>query len=513
MREKYVVLLLVLTMIVCCDKTTEFHVEETTISEIHEALKQGKITCQQLVNDYLNRIKTYDQSSKLNAIIIINPKAMKRAQELDKEFRETGKLRPLHGIPLIVKDNYDTHDLPTTGGSIALKGSLPPDDAYQVRVLRQAGAVVLAKSNMAEWAFSPYVTESSISGITRNPYDLSRVPAGSSGGTAAAIAANFGGVGLGTDTGNSIRGPSSHNCLVGIRSTMGLTSRDGIIPLYLRNDIGGPMARTVEDAVRIFQVIAGPDPADPITQLCRGKVPNFYTKFLDKKGLKGARIGIFRFYFETPSTDPQIKTLFETAIKDMKKLGAIIIDPFVIPMFAELKKNIWCDLFQYDVNNYLSSLGEKAPYKTIKEIFEAGLYSPYIKDRLQSALKGTIAPEQRNPPCLDVYHDKRNIALRQAVIKAMEKDKLDAFIFSTWSNLPRKVGDMKSPAGDNSQILSPHTGMPAITVPMGFSKEGLPAGLQIVGKLFDEGAIIKFAYAYEQATKHRRPPPAFPRLK
>jgi len=204
----------------------EFPVVEITIAEIHRAIRKGKLTCRELVGIYLKRIEKFDQSTKLNAIVVVNPNALKRAEELDEEFKRTKKLRPLHGIPIIVKDNYDTHDLQTSAGSLALKGSIPPDDAYQVRVLREAGAIVLAKSNMAEWAFSPYLTESSIAGITRNPYDLERVPAGSSGGTAAAVAANLGAVGLGTDTGNSIRGPSSHCCLVGIRSTMGLTSRE-----------------------------------------------------------------------------------------------------------------------------------------------------------------------------------------------------------------------------------------------------------------------------------------------
>jgi len=506
-------MLLFIMFLAGCDKNPGFRIEEATITQIHEAIKSGKLTCRQLVEHYLKRIEKYDQSTKLNAIVVINPNALNRADELDQEFQRTGKLRPLHGIPIIVKDNYDTHDLQTAAGSIALKGSLPPDDAFQVRKLRQAGAIVLAKSNMAEWAFSPYVTESSIAGVTRNPYDLERVPAGSSGGTAAAITANFGAAGLGTDTGNSIRGPSSHCCLVGIRSTMGLTSRDGIVPLYLRNDIGGPIARTVEDAVKVLEVIAGYDPADPITRMCQGKVPENYTQFLNKNGLKGARIGVFRTYIETPTTDPQIKQLIDKAIEDMKKLGAEIIDPFVIPGFDSLRKGIWCDMFQHDVNNYLSSLGQKTPYKNIEEIYQAGLYAPYIEKRLLHALEFDTPPEQREPACLDLYHDPRNIALREAVLKAMERDDIDAFIFPTWSNPPRKVGDMESPAGDNSQILSPHTGLPAITIPMGFTYGNLPAGLQMVGKLFGEPDLIKYAYAYEQATKHRRSPKQFSSLK
>lgn len=486
---------------------------EITISDIHQAFRSGKLTSRDLVEFYLERIETYDQSTRLNSIVVINHNALIEADKLDQEFEITGKLRPLHGIPVIVKDNYDTKDLPTTGGSLAMKGSIPPDDAYQVRKIREAGAIVLAKSNMAEWAFSPYVTISSILGITRNPYDLERVPAGSSGGTAAAVAANFGVIGLGTDTGNSIRGPSSHNCLVGIRSTMGLTSRDGIIPLYLRNDIGGPMARTVEDAVRILDVIAGYDPADPITKKCEGKIPESYMKFLDKDGLRGARIGVFRTYIDTPTIDPQVKDLTEKAIKDLQNLGAEIVDPFVIPDFEKLTENIWCNTFRYDVNNYLSSLGDNAHYKTLLEVFESGLYSPYIEGRMKIALENNLSPEERDPPCLDLYNDKRNIAFRDAFLKAMEKDNLDAIIYPTWSNPPRKVGDMESPAGDNSQDLSPHTGFPAITVPIGFTYNSLPAGLTFIGRLFSEPDLIKFVYAYEQATKHRRTPEKFSSIK
>src|SRR5262245_13183679 len=483
----------------------KFEPYETTIAEIHQALRSGKITCRQLVEAYLERINAYDQSTKLNSIVLINPQALAEADKLDEEFKRTRKLRPLHGIPVIVKDNYDTKDLQTTAGSLALKGSVPPDDAYQVRKIREAGAIVLAKSNMAEWAFSPMLTESSIAGVTRNPYDLERVPAGSSGGTAAAVAANFGAVGLGTDTGNSIRGPSSHNALVGIRSTMGLTSRDGIIPLYLRNDIGGPMARTVEDAVRVLEVIAGYDPADPITRYSEGKTQKNYTQYLKKNGLKGARLGVFRRYVDAPTTDPQIKALVAKAIEDLKAQGAVVVDPFDLPNYDELTKDIWCNSFHYDVNNYLDSLVKKGKYKNLTAIVESGLYSPYIERRLKDAVKTT----PQSPPCKDLYNEPRNVAFREALLKAMEKDRLDAVIYPTWSNPPRKVGDLQSPAGDNSQMLSPQTGFPAITVPMGFTYGSLPAGLTFLGRSFSEPDLIKFVYSYEQATKHRRPPEKF----
>lgn len=487
----------------------KFEPVEATIASIHRAFRAGRLTSRELVEAYLKRINAYDQTTKLNSIVVINPHALAEAERLDAEFKRTKKLRPLHGIPVIVKDNFDTRDLQTAAGSLALKGSIPPDDAFQVRRIREAGAIVLAKSNMAEWAFSPMLTESSIAGVTRNPYDLERVPAGSSGGTAAAVAASFGTVGLGTDTGNSIRGPSSHTALVGIRSTMGLTSRDGIVPLYLRNDIGGPMARTVEDAVRVLEVIAGYDPTDPITRASEGRIPKSYAQFLKKNGLRGARLGVFRRYIDAPTTDPEIKALVEKAIADLKAQGATIVDPFDLPNYEELTRNIWCNSFHYDVNNYLASLGERAKYRSLSAIVESGLYAPYIERRLRDAVR---TPAPATPPCLDVYKDPRSIAFREAMLEAMQKERLDAIIYPTWSNPPRRIDDLSSPAGDNSQILSPQTGFPAITVPMGFTRGNLPAGLTFLGRLFSEPDLIKYAYSYEQATRHRRPPERFPPL-
>jgi amidase len=360
------------------------------------------------------------------------------------------------------------------------------------------------------WAFSPYETVSSILGLTRNPYDLSRVPAGSSGGTAAAVAANFGTVGLGTDTGNSIRGPSAHCCLVGIRSTMGLTSRDGIIPLYLRNDIGGPMTRTVEDAARILDVISGYDPADPVTERSKGKAADTYTEFLDKEGLQGARIGVFRVLADRASSDPKVKEVFEKALQDMEDQGAEIVDPFDIPDFGMLSQDLWCDTFRYDLNQYLASVGDKAPVQSLTEIFNSGKYLRTVRDRIERALEVPLTDE---PQCKDLYHEPRNIKFREAVLKAMEDQNVDVFVYPSWGNPPRKLGDMRSPAGDNSQLIPPHTGLPAITVPMGYTYKKLPAGIQIVGKLFGEPELIKIAYAYEQATQHRRPPSGFPKIR
>jgi Asp-tRNA(Asn)/Glu-tRNA(Gln) amidotransferase A subunit family amidase len=488
-------------------------VTETTIADTEQSIRSGRVTCRQLVEAYLERIQAYDQPTRLNAIVVINPDALADADQLDREFARTKKLRPLHGIAVIVKDNYDTRGLQTTGGSLAMKGFLPAEDAFMVKQLREAGAIVLAKSNMAEWAFSPYVTVSSIAGITRNPYDLERVPAGSSGGTAAAVAASLGAVGLGTDTGNSIRGPSSHNGLVGIRPTIGLTSRDGIIPLFLGNDVGGPMARTVADAAAVLGAVAGYDAADRITEASVDKAQKDYTQFLDKDGLKGARIGVFRPYIDEPTTDPEVRALTEKAIADLKRKGATIVDSFVIPDYEKLTKNIWCGDFQADINQYLRAHGKKAPYHSLSEMVQSGLYLPYVKEQIENALNPKPVEGERDGPCLDVYHDPIKVAFREAILSAMDKGRVDAVIYPTWSNAPRKVGDMKSPAGDNSQILSPQTGFPAITVPMGFTHESLPAGLTFLGRLFSEPTLIKFAYAYEQATRHRHPPEQFPPLK
>ena len=487
-------------------------ITEITIAETQRAIAEHRISCHEVIEQYLQRIQAYDQSTRLNALVVVNPNALAEADRFDAEFKLSQKIHGLQCIGIIVKDNYDTKDLQTTGGSLAMKWFVPGSDAFMVQRIRAAGAIILGKSNMAEWAFSPYETVSSIAGITRNPYDLDYVPAGSSGGTAAAVAANFGAVGLGTDTGNSIRGPSSHNALVGIRPSIGLTSRDGIIPLFLGADVGGPIARSVEDAAALLEVVAGYDPNDPVTQNSEGHLPKSYRAFLDRQGLRGARIGVFRAYLDAPTGDPQIKELTEKAIRDLKAQGAVIVDPFEIPDFEALTKNIFCGDFQSDLNSYLEKHGQGAPYKTLSAIIDSGLYLPYIETRLKSTAAAKPGSEADQTVCPDVYHNERKIAFRAAIRAAMASYRVQAVIYPTWSNAPRKVGDEKSPAGDNSQVLSPQSGFPAITVPMGYTHGELPAGLTFLGDAFDEGTLIKFAYAYEQATKHRHAPPKFPPL-
>src|SRR6185369_16599606 len=313
-----------------------FRVEEATIAQLHDAMKSGRLTCRALVDTYLRRIYAYDKNGPgLNAIVVVNPEAQKEAEALDRRFAQSGLSGPLHCIPAIVKDNFETVGLQSAGGSLSLKGFVSNKDAFQVKRIKEAGAIVLAKSNMAEFAFSPYETVNSLlPGYTRNPYALDRVTAGSSGGTAAAVAANFGAIGLGSDTGNSIRGPSSHQALAGIRSTMGLTSRAGVVPLSLLADIAGPMTRTMADAVAVFQVIAGEDPDDPATAAAHGRtIPN-YAQSLRRDGLKGARIGILRQAYERDTTDPEIVDVFMAAIEDLKRAGAVIVDPARVELAA-----------------------------------------------------------------------------------------------------------------------------------------------------------------------------------
>jgi amidase len=485
--------------------------EEATIADIRAALAARELTCRQLVQMYIDRIEAYDKKGPtLNAIIMINPNALAVADALDAKFARSGFTGPLHCVPLIVKDNFNTADMPTSAGSLSLKGSMPASDAFQVRKLREAGALVLAKSNMAEFAWSPFETVGSLlPGYTHNPYALDRVPAGSSGGTAAAVAAGFGAVGLGTDTGNSIRGPSSHTSLVGIRSTMGLTSRDGIVPLFLNRDIGGPMARTVADAVAVFDIVAGYDPADPVTAASQGKRPDSYLQFLDKDGLRGARIGVLRQLFMGPDTDPEILKLLEQALADMKRQGAEIVEGVNIPEIDEIPlANLFCNRFKYDIEAYLAGLGPQAPVKNLDEILASQKFHPSIEKRMRDAQ--AEPPPDRNPSCLVAEESGRRLA--RAVLTAMDNAKLDALVYPSWNNPPRLIGDLNTPHGNNSNRIAPPTGFPAMTVPMGFVRASLPAGLQILGRPWSEPTLIRIGYAYEQTTRHRRPPASTPPL-
>jgi amidase len=493
-----------------------FEVEEATIAQVHDAMRDGRLTCRGLVDAYIRRIITYDKNGPaINAIVTINPEATKDADELDRRFAQSGLTGPLHCVPTIVKDNFETKGLQTTDGALAFAGYQPKEDATQVARVKAAGAIVLAKSNMAEWAFSPVETVSSIlPGYTKNPYALDRVTAGSSGGTAAAIAASFGLVGFGSDTGDSIRGPASHQSLAGIRSTMGLTSRAGVFPLNMRADVAGPIARTMEDAVKVFQVIVGYDPRDPATAAAKGRAIPDYSRSLDRNGLKGAVIGVLHAAYERSSTDPEIVRIFMAALDDMRRLGATVVDPAKVEGLDAVKRptgNGPCMGFKYDLNHFLADRKGDVPVVDLTAILKSGKFHPSVQKRLEDAEKGAEnGPESASCQADSVYRQQ----FGEAVVKTMDQLKLDAFVYPTWSNPPRLIGDLNTPAGDNSQIYSPTSGFPAINVPMGYSRGGtLPVGITFYGRAWSESRLIELAYAYEQATKHRRPPVSTPPLR
>ena len=491
-----------------------FGVVETTIAEVQAAIRDGTATCREVVRRHLDRIEAYDD--RVNAITVLNPRALERADALDASLAAGEEPAPLFCVPMLVKDNFDTHDMVTTGGSVALADNVPPDDADMVRRIREAGAIVIAKTNMAEWAFSPRQSVSSSFDTTRNAYALDRVPAGSSGGTASGVAASFGLIGLGSDTGNSIRGPSAHLALVGIRSTIGLTSRDGVIPLSFDRDIAGPMGRTVEDVARVFDVVAGYDPADPYTEAGRGRKEEDYTTFLDPDGVRGARIGVLRALVDPEETDDEILALFDAAVGDLGRLGAEIVDPFSFDVAAELEREgMFCRRFRYDMWVYLRSLGPAAPLTDVLEVLEDGRYSDYAEASLRrnQGAPLDVHPSEWDEPCPDYAENEGRQGYLANLVAAMDAERLDAVIYPSWLCVPAHIdrGDEEY-CGDNSQRVAPATGMPAITVPMGFTRGSLPAGLQILARPYDEGVLFRLAHGYEQGTRHRRAPDGFPEL-
>ena len=494
---------------------SSFRVEEATIAQIQSALRDGSLTCRSLVERYLARIDAHDkQGAALNAIVMTNPDALTIAGDLDRRFRQSGPVGPMHCVPVLVKDNYETIDMPTTAGSLALKGMMTGADAFVVKRLRDAGAVMIARSNMAEFAFSPVETVNSIlPGYTRNPYDTSRVTAGSSGGSAAGAAANFAAIALASDTGDSIRGPAAHQALVGLRSTMGLVSRSGVVPLNLGADIAGAVTRTVADTAAVLQVIAGPDPADPVTASGRDHVAVNYAASLRADGLKGARIGVLHQAYDTPTLDRDVDAVFKGALGELRNLGAEVVDPVEVAGLDEMRRGQGggCNQFKYDLNRYLARLGDRAPMHSLEEIITSRRFHPSIQARLESGQAADEVPGE-TPACKsrDAFREK----LRAGVLALMDSAQLDALAYPTWSNPPRLIGDLNTPGGDNSQLFSPSTGFPAITVPMGFTRGGtLPAGLQLFGRPWSEPTLLKLAYAYEQATHHRRPPASTPPLR
>ena len=493
-----------------------FQVEEASVADIHAALRAGRITCHGLVDQYLRRIDAYDKNGPaINAIVTVNPKALAEADALDARFTSRGLVGPLHCIPMIVKDNFETVGLQTSNGSLTFEGYVATTDAFQVARIKAAGAIVLAKSNLAEWAFTPNETLSSIlPGYTKNPYALDRVTAGSSGGTAASVAASFGAVGLGSDTGNSIRGPSSHQALVGIRATMGLTSRAGVFPLSALADVAGPMGRTVADATAVFQVVVGEDPNDPATASSRGRAVPIYANALTRDALRGMRIGVLREAYVRDSTDPEIVQVFVNAVEDLRRAGATIVDPAPVEGLDAIRRPQGmgsCQGFKYDLNQFLAARKGRVPVHDLSEVVKGGKFHPTVQRRLEQAEQGPAnGPDTPECKADATYRDQ----VRAVVLKTMDGHTLDAFVYPTWSNPPRLIGDLNTPGGDNSQFFSPTTGWPSVQVPMGYTRGGLlPAGLTFFGRAWSESTLLGAAYAYEQATRHRRPPPTTPPLR
>lgn len=488
---------------------TAFRIEEATIAGVHAAMRTGRLTCRALVADYLGRIEAYDRRGPaLNAVVVVNPDALSQADALDRQFRQRGLTGPLHCVPMVVKDNFETVGLQSANGSLALAGYMADRDAFMVARVKAAGAIVLAKSNMAEWAFSPVETVNSVlPGYTKNPYALDRSTAGSSGGTAAAVAANLALIGLGSDTGNSIRGPSSHQALVGIRSTMGLTSRAGVFPLNLLADIAGPMGRTVEDVARVFQVVVGEDPNDPVTAAARGRDVPDYLSGLDRGVLRGVRIGVLRQAYERDTTDAEVRAVFLRAVDDLRRAGAMVVDPVEVPGLDAIRRPAGlapCGGFKYDINAFLSARAGRVPVAALAEVVASGKFHPSVQRRLEQAEAGpAIGPGTPECDAEAAYRQR----VREAVLAMMDGQQLDALVYPTWSNPPRLIGDLNTPAGDNSQFFSPTTGFPAVQVPMGYTRGGtLPAGLTFLGRPWSEAPLLRVAYAYEQATHHRRAP-------
>jgi amidase len=483
---------------------TGFDLFEKSIDELQSALAKKQITSRQLVERYLARIEAYDQQGpRINAFISLNPAALQTADALDRE-RAAGKVRgALHGIPIVIKDNFDTADMPTTGSSIALATYRPARDASQVARLRAAGAIVIGKTNLHELA-SGIVSVSSLGGQTRNPYDPARNPGGSSGGTGAAVAANFAAAGLGSDTCGSIRIPASHNSLVGLRPSAGLSSRAGVIPLSHTQDVAGPLARTVRDVALLLDATAGVDPADPATKAGEGHRPASYVTSLSSASLKGTRVGVLTPFFGDTPDDQEVARVVRASIETMKQRGAIAVEvPF--PNLNELLRatSVIDAEFKFDLADYLAA-ASNPPVRSLGEILERGLYH----QALDATFRRRNMPETRDTDTYRASLARREDA-RRAVIEVMEAQRLTALVHPTIRQKAALIGAAQG--GSNCQ-LSPTTGLPALSVPAGFTPDGLPVGIEFIGRPFSEAELLQLGAAFERATNARRPPPTTPPL-
>jgi amidase len=486
---------------------------EASVRDIHSAIDSGKATCVQVVRHYLDRIDAYDdRGPALNAIITVNPRALETAAQMDRLDRGARAARPLHCIPVVLKDNFHTADMPTTGGSLTFKTMQTPDDGFVVKKLREAGAIIIAKANLHELARAG-TTVSSLGGQTRNPYDLTRTPGGSSGGTGAAIAANFGVLGTGSDTGQSIRSPSSANSLVGLRPTRGLVSRAGVMPFSTTQDEAGPITRTVDDAARMLDVMAGYDPADPITAFSAGHVPRTYTATLDAAGLRGARIGLLTDMMGRDPIHGDVNQVVEAAVSKMTSLGATVVR-VTIPSLDELTRglNLMNLEFKSAFDAYLAGLGSVAPVRNLAEFAARGEVHESMRAGLAADLAVTTGPG--SPEHQAMY--RRREALRQAIMTVLAANRLDAVLYPHQKRLVVPIGEDQA---ERNGVLSNSTGFPALTFPGGFSPPsgtapiGVPIGLELLGPEWSEPVLFRLAYAFEQAAHARKAPPTTPPLK
>ncbi|GAB6878208.1 amidase family protein [Halorubrum gandharaense] len=491
-----------------------FPLMEASIAGIHDAFSEGTVTAETLVERYLARIDAHDE--ELNAILTVNDDARERARRLDAAFADEGFVGPLHGVPVIVKDNQDTHDMPTTAGSVALAESRPPRDAFVVERLREAGAIVLAKANLQELSFG-VDTVSSLGGATRNAYDLDRRPSGSSGGTAAAIAANFGTVGTGSDTCSSVRSPPAFNDVIGVRPTMGLVSRTGIIPLTATQDTAGPITRTVEDAARMLEAMAGYDPADPITALGAERVPDDgYMAHLDPDGLDGARIGVARQFFglrneesAPESAATAVTDVIEDAIAEMEAAGATVVDvaEVVDQSFLESARTLEYE-FARDFDAYLDELGDAAPVDSLADLVASDELHPSVQARFEPTSILDADPDGLDSNTGYLRRLRRRDRIKRTTLARMADDDLDALLYPP-SRVPPVEIPKNQPFKEMNCELSAHTGLPAVVVPAGFTDRGFPVGFELLGREFGEPRLFELAYGFEQATDHRRPPARF----
>jgi amidase len=498
-----------------------FELDELTVGELQAGMASGKYTAHSLAQKYLERIDEIDKHGPaINSVIELNPDALSIASDLDKERKAKGVRGPLHGIPVLIKDNIDTHDrMQTTAGSLALGGSIPLQDSTVAKKLREAGAVILGKTNLSEWANlrSSHSTSgwSARGGQTRNPYVLDRNPCGSSSGTGAAVAANLAAIGIGTETDGSVVCPSNANSLVGIKPTLGLISRAGIIPIAHSQDTSGPMCRSVSDAAILLGALAGIDSRDDATNANAGKSFADYTKFLDANGLKGARLGIHRKGF---GFNDGVDKLMNDCIDIIKRRGAIIVDPADIPTagkFDDSELEVLLYEFKADLNSYLASLGARAPVKSMKEIIDFNEQyrereMPYFGQDLM------IKAQAKGPLTEKAYRDalakNHRMSRKEGIDFVMDKNKLDALIAPTggpgwttdWINGDHFTGGYST--------ASAVAGYPHITVPAGYVF-GMPVGISFFGRAWSEPTLFKFAFAFEQATKARRPPQFLPTAK